>query len=380
MKRSLIFAAALAAVVPCAAAQGDLSTQGYGYPAGPLSTRALATGGAVGELDPITPLNPAALTTWGRAGMYGQFGPEWRTVEAGGTNAGSTVIRFPLFVGALPASDKLMFGLSFSNFLDRSWGTQISGYYHTGPDSVFYTQNFTSGGAITNIRLAAGYRLSNTVRIGFGGHLYTGIQTLTVTEIFADTNFASFFQVSTVNVTGAALSTGIAWSPVSTIAFGASGQIGSKMTARLNDTSVASARVPARAGITALYAGINGVIIAADAEWVQWSAMNGLASSPIKAVDSWDFGVGSEIKLPTASGVDIPLRIGYRQRTLPFQADSADCAGDRILRGRGHPALERPGSHRPWRHPIAPARRPAAAGEGERLDREPRYPRPALDA
>jgi hypothetical protein len=332
-----MFAAALAAMATHAVAQGDLSTQGYGYPAGGLSTRALATGGAVGELDPISTLNPAALTTWGRAGLYGQFGPEWRTVEAGGTSAGSTIIRFPLFTGALPASDKLMFGLSFSNFLDRSWGTQLSGYYHNGSDSVFYSQNFTSGGAITNIRLAAGYRLSNTVRIGFGGHLYTGIQSLTVTEIFADSNFASFFQATTVNVTGAALSTGIAWSPVSTIAFGASGQIGSKMTARLNDTSVASARVPARAGISALFAGINGVIIAADAEWVQWSAMNGLAGNQITAVDAWDFGVGSEIKLPTAAGIDIPLRIGYRQRTLPFQADSMNVRETAYSAGVGIP-------------------------------------------
>jgi hypothetical protein len=337
VKRSLLLAAALAALVPRALAQGDLSSQGYGYPAGPLSTRALATGGAVGELDPVTTLNPAALTTWGRSGLYGQFGPEWRSLDAGGTTSGSTLIRFPLFVGALSATDRLMFGLSFTNFLDRTWGTQTSGYYPSGSDSVAYSQTFTSGGAITNVRLAAGYRISNSLRIGVGGHLYTGQQTLSISEIFADTNFASFFQVSRVNVTGGGLSAGVAWSPIPTIAFGASGMIGSVMTARRNDSVVASARVPARAGVTALYAGVNGVVLAADVEWTQWSAMNGLASSPILAVDSWDYGVGAEIKLPTANGVDIPLRIGYRQRTLPFQADSATVKETAFSGGVGVP-------------------------------------------
>jgi hypothetical protein len=319
-------------------AQGTLSAQGYGYPAGPLSTRALTMGGGVSELDPLSALNPAALTTWGRSGLYGQFGPEFRTVSAGGTNDESTVIRFPLFAGALTASDRLIFGLSFSNFLDRTWRTETTGYYPlVSGDSVAYRQVFSSSGAITNARLAAGYRLSNTLRIGAGLHFYTGETTLGIAETFADSQFATFTQVVVVNLTGTGLSAGVAWSPISTLAIGASGQIGGVMRARRNDTLVTNARVPDRAGASILYAGIPGVNIAASAEWVGWSAMNGLAQSSIAAVDAWDFGVGAEVKVGSVGGVEVPLRFGYRQRTLPFQADSANVTEHVISGGVGVP-------------------------------------------
>src|ERR1700674_969292 len=42
-----------------AAAQGNLSTQGAGYPEGELSTGALASGGGLAEFDALSPINPA---------------------------------------------------------------------------------------------------------------------------------------------------------------------------------------------------------------------------------------------------------------------------------------------------------------------------------
>ncbi|HUK64261.1 MAG TPA: hypothetical protein VLV15_13035, partial [Dongiaceae bacterium] len=75
MRSGLLAAAIVVAAAAGATAQSTLSTQGYGYPAGPMSSRALATGGGVAELDPLSALNPAALTTWGRSGLYAQFGP-----------------------------------------------------------------------------------------------------------------------------------------------------------------------------------------------------------------------------------------------------------------------------------------------------------------
>ena len=79
-----------------AAAQGSLSTQGYGYPTGELSTRALGTGGSLAEFDPASPINPAALgswgaspinsairSVWGRTAFTAQYDPEFRRVTAG---------------------------------------------------------------------------------------------------------------------------------------------------------------------------------------------------------------------------------------------------------------------------------------------------------
>lgn len=342
MKRSLFLAAAIAAVFAfAAAAQGTISSQGFGYPVGPLSTRALTLGGGVGEVDPISALNPAALTTWGRGGFYAQFGPEFRSVEANGTTDKSTVIRFPLFTGALGAGDDWTFGLSFSNLLDRTWATQTTGYYPTGGgDSVLYTQLFKSGGAITNVRFAAAYRLSNTMRVGLGLHLFTGQQTLSVAETFADTGYASFLQVTTVNESGEGLSGGFEWSPVQEFAIGMSGMLGGAMRGRRNDSLVSNARVPDRAGVSLIFAGIRGVVISANGEWTQWSAMNGLAQSNIRALDVFDYGVGAEIRVSQLNGFDLPLRFGIRQRTLPFQADSQTVKETLISGGIGIPVSQ----------------------------------------
>ena len=52
------FAVALVAMPSVVMAQGTLSTQGFGYPPGQLSTRSLATGPGIGEFDPDSQLNP----------------------------------------------------------------------------------------------------------------------------------------------------------------------------------------------------------------------------------------------------------------------------------------------------------------------------------
>ena len=325
MKRTLVITALAAAVWQAPAhAQGNLSTQGFGYPAGGLSTRALTMGGSVSELDPVSTYNPAALTTWGRSGLYGQFGPEIRAVHADGSQENSTVIRFPLFAGALTASDELIFGFSFSNLLDRTWGTQISGYYPTtNGDSIGYTQNYQSGGAITNMRVTAAWRVSSTLRLGVAGHFFTGQQTVAINEVFADTlGFASFFQATVVNVSGTGLSAGIAYAPTPYVALGVSGMLGGMMRGRRNDSLVSNGRVPPRYGASLLFAGITGVGLAASAEWTGWSSMEGLAPGGPKPVDAWEYGVGTEIKLPGVAGTEVPLRAGLRWRTLPFQADS----------------------------------------------------------
>ncbi|MGE5750306.1 MAG: hypothetical protein ACM31F_10130, partial [Gemmatimonas sp.] len=62
MNRLTRWSLAVAAVTlgaNAAGAQGTLSTQGFGYPTGQLSTRALANGGGIGEFDADSPINPA---------------------------------------------------------------------------------------------------------------------------------------------------------------------------------------------------------------------------------------------------------------------------------------------------------------------------------
>jgi hypothetical protein len=111
-------AAALCAVAPALHAQGALSTQGFGYPSGELSTRALATGGSLADFDANSPLNPAALLVGTRATVYVQYDPEFRFVTGTGLNASSVTARFPLFLVS-GRIGQARFSLSYTSFLDR---------------------------------------------------------------------------------------------------------------------------------------------------------------------------------------------------------------------------------------------------------------------
>ena len=127
---------AAGAVLCCSAgalgAQGSLGLQGYGYPGGELSTRALATGGALADFDANSPINPAALMIGTRATVYVQYDPEFRWVTGPGFTASTITARWPLFLISGKVG-KARFSLSYSSFLDRSWTNTYQDTQVVGP-------------------------------------------------------------------------------------------------------------------------------------------------------------------------------------------------------------------------------------------------------
>src|SRR5205085_4509422 len=99
-------------------AQGVLSTQGIGYPQGQLSTMALSMGGATGESDPFSPLNPAALSLLAAASVFSQIEPEYRSIRVGSVSQSSSIVRFPVFMGALTFGPRWSASASASSLLD----------------------------------------------------------------------------------------------------------------------------------------------------------------------------------------------------------------------------------------------------------------------
>src|SRR5450759_6033466 len=107
-------------------AQGALSLQGLGYPAGGLSARAEGTGGGVADCDALSVVTPAAPAGVGSAALYLQYSPEFRRVTTASGSAATTTARFPLVVGVLPMGQSWTLGLSSSTFLDRSSETSLA--------------------------------------------------------------------------------------------------------------------------------------------------------------------------------------------------------------------------------------------------------------
>src|SRR5579872_4715059 len=109
------------------AAQGNVSTQGFGYPTGQLSARSEGGGGAFGEFDAQSPINPAAIASDRTTQLHFQYDPEFRTVQVGNTHEGSTTSRFPLAMISGPIWGHGAIALSWSTLLDRTFQVSQSG-------------------------------------------------------------------------------------------------------------------------------------------------------------------------------------------------------------------------------------------------------------
>jgi hypothetical protein len=312
-------AAAPLLLAGAAGAQGTLSTQGFGYPPGQASTRAQGTGGALGEFDQHSPLNPAAIAATGRPSVYFQYSPEIRTVEVGGRSDRTVVTRFPVVSASVLVRDRMMFGVSVSTLADRTWQTDSTFLIGVAPDTSTATAAFRVEGSINDVRLAGTYIVSESFRVGAGLHALTGDHRVGRDLLIADTaRFTPVREREEFSFSGIGASVGIDWRPVRALAIAASARTGGTVKAYRNDTSLARGDFPTRVGGAIAYTGIAGTTIAVSGEWEGWSRLRDLSSGAVPTFDATTIALGAEFQGPSLLGSQAPLRAGVRRRTLPF--------------------------------------------------------------
>ena len=325
MHRPIFVIAALALGAATAGAQGTLSTQGFGYPPGQVSARAQATGGAIGEFDGQSPINPAAIVEFGRGSVYAMYAPEVRQVTVGDQKERSLVNRFPVASVAVPLRSRWMVGLAISSLLDRTWRTDSTIVVGTAPDTGTGTARFGASGAISDVRFALAYLVRPQLRVGVALHALAGRSITTRALIFPDTSrFTSAAERDEFSFGGMGASVGVLWSPVPSLAIAASGRAGGESRVWRNDTAVAKANYPSRAGGAIQFTGITGTTLAVRADWEGWSALADLSPNGLPTFDTWEYAGGAEIRGPRVFGASVPLRVGVRRRTLPFGLRNGD--------------------------------------------------------
>jgi hypothetical protein len=319
-----------------ARAQGALTTQGFGYPPGEFSTRALGTGGGLAQFDALTAVNPASIASMSEPLLFLQYEPEFRRFSSGSETQRSVVSRFPLAVASLPVSSRGSVALSVSTLLDRSWATTTTREEDIAGETALLTESVTSIGAINDVRLAGGWIPNRLFQIGVGAHVFVGRNRLSFQQTFPDSlRFTPVEQVSDLSYTGFGISAGAIIRPTATLALAVSARKGGDLEAQSGDTVVASASVPDRYGIGISYEGISGAAIGAQLARDQWSAMNGLGSEEARAVDAWDAGAGIEATGPRILERVILIRLGGRYRTLPFLAAGGEVRETSVSGGLG---------------------------------------------
>jgi hypothetical protein len=328
--------AASALVISAAglSAQGALSTQGFGFPPGQMSTRALATGGGISEFDADTPINPATIGLSGEPRVFLQYEPEFRKLTNAGATSNTMTARFPVVSASIPIGSRASLGVSASTFLDRSSATSITRDIEVAGTFSTVTELTQMIGAINDLRLAVGYAPSQKFQIGVGIHAYTGQNRVFFTQTFPDSlKFSSITQVTTLGFRGYAGSAGVMFRPSRNIGFALSGRKGASIEARNADSAVSEADVPDRYGFGVAYEGIPGSSISAHVSRDMWSSLNTLSSA--EATDTWEGGVGLESLGPRIMNRQTVLRVGTRYRTLPFLAAGSEVTEFSFAAGLG---------------------------------------------
>ena len=326
------------AVLPFAlTAQGTLSGQGYGYPTGQLGATAAGTGGASAEIDPGTPLNPAVLSAGSRYSIFMQVEPESRRTTLADGRASTRIVRFPVF-SASGALGRVVVGASFSTFLDRTFSNTYADSQVVAGVTLPSTLTAASNGAITDARFAVAYQVRPRIHLGAALHSFVGENRLTFGRTFPDSSGIGGVQQSSVmNYGGRALSVGVIVVPVDGLLIGLSARSSGPLVARQDELKVAEADVPTRVGIGASWIGIPNTTLSARFERTRWSRMDALGTAAMTTFDASDLGVGVEVVGPKVAGLPSILRLGLRDRTLPFGVGTAQVAERAISGGMGIP-------------------------------------------
>ena len=327
MMQAVLRAGCVALLFPlCAVAQGTLSGQGFGYPLGGLSARALASGGAGGEFDPRSARNPAAVVLGQRSGLFFQYDPEFRSVAQGTQQDRTVTPRFAAIGVIFPVGARYAIGLSSHSLLDRTWATRIRSGARLGSDSVLFTETNRSSGGLNETRVTFGFApLNGKISFGAAMHLVTGENRLTLRREFDDSlRYGTLLRNLTLAYSGTGVSAGVVVKPVKWFSAAMSARQGGSLNLRVVDTLRTKANVPDRLGFAARFDAIPGVSLLAAADKTTWSNLNGLGSSLADGRDVWEYAVGAEFSAQRARRVsNWVYSVGYRTRDLPFAASGA---------------------------------------------------------
>ncbi len=322
MRRSLCVAAFAAALsIPyVASAQGALSVQGLGYPTGQVSTASLGMGGSSAEADAASALNPASIASFGRYSVYLQFEPEFRQTRGAAGRDNATTVRFPGFAGTF-GYRRFVAGVGFSTLLDRTWSNTYTDSQEVG--GVLYPSSLraSSNGAINDARFAAAYAVTARVQVGVGVHVLSGENRLEFGRAFPDsTGLGSVAQTSVVNYSGRTFSAGVMTRPIDGLVVAASARFGGTLDSEVDGDDLAEGAPPSRYGIGLSWVGIPSTVLSMRYERTAWSDMRDLVSDTLPLFDATELAVGAELAGPRMFGSPTAVRLGFRDRDLPFGA------------------------------------------------------------
>ena len=330
MKQQLLVFALLAAAATPLHAQSLFGTRGLGVPVEAVDPRARTLGNVgLGLIGLNTSMvNPAELVGIRRRGITAALQPFFASEELAGIEDNVSGTRFPLIHLMYPPKERLVFGLGYGGVLDQSWSVFADSRQFLGGDSINVRDRVATTGAVSQVRLSAGYELSTNLGVGLAAGAYTGGIEREIIRTFPDsgTVFRQFSTRQNWNYSAPFVVLGVRYDPGSWGRLSAALTWSSQLDAESEDDGGIdySYDLPLRLSVGAS-ALINSRLLATvSGQWTGWSESQNFAAagSPATLVVSGrptkELGGGLEWEELRSGSRVFPLRAGIRFAELPF--------------------------------------------------------------
>ena len=313
----LMAALFLAVALPnrLAAQDSQFGIRGLGTPGKWESVRARSAGGAFAPFDPFSPLMDAALADVRRTTASVTSGTSWRSFDAAGTQTTLRGTRFPAMTLGGPLLGKVVIAGGFTTYLDRTFGIVTHDTIDLRGTPQAITDEVTSDGAVTDLRLAAAIRPRRWIALGGGVHMLTGSSRIIATRTFADSvNFRTSSSRDEIAYGGKGVSLSALFDVTTDVRLATWWRSDSRLRADLRGRTVAENDLPVSYGGGIMWRAGTEAIFAGSAAWHSWStAATGDSIGGPSAHDTFNWSAGAELGPATS-----PIRLGARGGQLPF--------------------------------------------------------------
>ena len=321
MRRALVVLLLAAAPAAALAQSSQFGVRGLGMPGRSLSTRAFSTGGAFGMFDAESGLNPAALgllsvLTAGFGGLQ-----DFRHVENPAGTESLREIRFPHVSVAGPVrGSPAVAGISFSNYTSRDFTLATADTVILRGILVPVSDTFASRGGLSDLRLAAAYRVGEAWVVGGSFHAITGSTRLRFRRVFADTIYQAATQRSEVSYAGVGVSLGVVRNFGSALSVAATVRSDGHVNVDRDSARVTTVDLPYTFGLGLRWRARPKLDLASQVVVKTWSGANSdlLAQGGNGADNTVEVSLGGEYTPDLRRPARRPLRFGARYGSLPF--------------------------------------------------------------
>jgi hypothetical protein len=292
-----------------AAQDSQFGIRGLGTPGKWESVRARSAGGAFAPFDPFSPMIDASLVDARRMSASITTGTSWRDVDASGNRSALRGTRFPALVLTGPVSSRIVVGGGFATYLDRTFGVIVHDTVDIRGVPQPITDQITSDGAITDLRLAVAARVNRRLALGLGIHRLTGSTRVVAMRTFADTiNYRTTTARDEVAYGATGGSASVLFDMSSDLRLGGWVRTDSKLRADVGGRTAAENDLPLNYGAGVQWRAGAQATLAGMVMWRNWTT-TGIPNSH----DTFNWSLGLEV-----GRVSMPFRFGVRGGQMPF--------------------------------------------------------------